>query len=80
MFKKIAAVEIITNDLAKSLEFYTDVLGFEHRKTHRIEHTSQGAPLNIVWLDLGPTALQLISWEGITVPPPQRSVRARATA
>jgi catechol 2,3-dioxygenase-like lactoylglutathione lyase family enzyme len=37
MFKKIDHVEIVTDDLNRTVDFYTNVLGFTHKLTQRID-------------------------------------------
>ena len=70
MFKKIDHVEIITDDLERSIDFYTNVLGFKHKLSQHIERSTLGVPLDMVLLDLGGTAVELISYIGATVAPP----------
>jgi catechol 2,3-dioxygenase-like lactoylglutathione lyase family enzyme len=69
MFKRIDHVEIVTDQLDRTVQFYTEVLGFRVRARDRIERSSLGVPINLVYLDLGGTGVELISYEGITVDP-----------
>ncbi len=69
MFKKIDHVEIITDDLERSVDFYTNVLGFTHKLRQHIERSTLGVPIDVVLLDLGGTAVELISYLGATVAP-----------
>ena len=69
MFKKIDHVEIITDDLERSVDFYTNVLGFTHKLRQCIERSTLGVPIDVVLLDLGGTAVELISYIGATVAP-----------
>ena len=69
MFKKIDHVEIITDDLERSVDFYTNVLGFTPKLRQHIERSTLGVPIDIVMLDLGGTAVELISYTGVTVAP-----------
>jgi glyoxylase I family protein len=69
MFKKIDHVEIITDDLEQSLDFYTNVLGFTPKLRQHIERSTLGVPLDVVLLDLGGTAVELLSYRGATVAP-----------
>ena len=72
MFKRIDHVEIVTADQDKTIAFYTDVLGFKEKKRDRVE-LPDGAKLNMVYLDLGGTVVELMSWEGVPVgPEPQK--------
>jgi glyoxylase I family protein len=69
MFKKIDHVEIVTNDLDRSVDFYTNVLGFKAKLTQRIDPSSLGVPINIVYLELGGSAVELIWYEGAAIAP-----------
>ena len=69
MFKKIDHVEIVTDQPDKTVEFYTQVLGFKIKLRDRIERSLVGVPMNLVYLDLGGTAVELISYEGVSVEP-----------
>jgi glyoxylase I family protein len=69
MFKKIDHVEIITNDLGRTMDFYTEVLGFNIKLTQRIDPSSLGVPIDIVYLALGGSAVELISYEGADIAP-----------
>jgi catechol 2,3-dioxygenase-like lactoylglutathione lyase family enzyme len=70
MFKRIDHVEIVTDQLDRTVEFYTEVLGFTVKARDRIERSSLlGVPIDLVYLDLGGTVVELISYEGVTVDP-----------
>jgi glyoxylase I family protein len=69
MFKRIDHIEIVTDQLDRTVQFYTDVLGFKVRAKDRIGGAGAGSPLNIVYLDLGGTTVELIEFEGATVAP-----------
>ena len=69
MFKKIDHVEIVTDQLDRTIEFYTEVLGFRIKFRDRIERSSLGVPMDLVYLDLGGTVVELISYEGTAVEP-----------
>ena len=72
MFKRIDHVEIVTDQLHRTVQFYTEVLGFTVKALDRIESSGLGVPINLVYLDLGGTVVELISYEGAAVePPPQ---------
>ena len=48
------------------------MLGFKEKKWDRVELAS-GAKLNMVYLDLGGTVVELMSWDGVPVgPEPQK--------
>lgn len=69
MFKKIDHVEIITNDLERAADFYINVLGFRPKLTQRIERSALGVPLEVRYLTLGDTSVELLSYEGATADP-----------
>ena len=69
MFKKIDHVEIVTDQPDRTVEFYTEVLGFKIKFRDRIDRSSLGVPMNLVYLDLGGTVVELISYEGAAVEP-----------
>jgi glyoxylase I family protein len=73
MFKRIDHVEIVTDQPDRTVEFYTEVLGFKLKFRDRIERSSLGVPMELVYLDLGGTVVELISYEGAAVEPaPQK--------
>jgi catechol 2,3-dioxygenase-like lactoylglutathione lyase family enzyme len=47
----------------------TDVLGFTVKARDRIERSGLGVPIDLVYLDLGGTVVELISYEGAAVDP-----------
>ena len=69
MFKRIDHVEIVTDQLERTEQFYTDVLGFTVKLRDRIERSGLGVPINLVYLDLGGTVVELISYEGASIDP-----------
>jgi glyoxylase I family protein len=69
MFKRIDHIEIVTNRLEASEMFYTEVLGFTVRARDRIARPGSDQALNLVYLDLGGTTIELIAFEGIPVAP-----------
>jgi glyoxylase I family protein len=69
MFKKIDHVEIVTDQLDRTIEFYTEVLEFKIKLRDRIERSSLGVPMDLVYLDLGGTVVELISYKGAAVEP-----------
>ena len=70
MFKRIDHVEIVTDQPEQTAQFYTEVLGFRVKARDRIERP--GSALNLVYLDLGGTVVELISYEGVAVDPAPR--------
>jgi glyoxylase I family protein len=69
MFKRIDHVEIVTDQLERTERFYIDVLGFSVKARDRIERSGLGVPIDLVYLDLGGTVVELISYEGASVDP-----------
>ena len=69
MFKKIDHVEIVTEQLDRTVEFYTDVLGFKLKARDRIDRSSLGVSLQLVYLELGGTSVELMAYEGGSVAP-----------
>src|ERR1700693_1164304 len=73
MFKRIDHVEIVTDPPERTEQFYTDVLGFTVKARDRIERSGLGVPIDLVYLDLGGTVVEMISYEGASVDPaPQK--------
>jgi catechol 2,3-dioxygenase-like lactoylglutathione lyase family enzyme len=68
MFKRIDHVEIVTARQDETVAFYTDVLGFREKARDRIQRPD-GTALNLVYLDLGGTVVELMAWEGVPVGP-----------
>jgi glyoxylase I family protein len=69
MFKRIDHIEIVTDQLDRTVQFYTQVLGFKVRAVDRIESSGLGVRINLVYLELGGTVVELISYEGAAVDP-----------
>jgi glyoxylase I family protein len=67
MFKRIDHIEIVTDQPERTVAFYTDILGFKVKMRDRVERP--GGALNLVYLDLGGTVVELISYEGVAVDP-----------
>lgn len=61
MFKRIDHVELVTDEPARAVKFYTEVLGFRLRDRDRIPSTPMG-PLDLAYLDLGGTTVELMSY------------------
>jgi catechol 2,3-dioxygenase-like lactoylglutathione lyase family enzyme len=68
MFKRIDHVELITDQPERTEKFYTEVLGFNVRSRGRVPQQAN-AVLNLVYLDLGGTTVEMMSYEG-AVPTP----------
>jgi catechol 2,3-dioxygenase-like lactoylglutathione lyase family enzyme len=69
MFKRIDHIEIVTDQLDRTVQFYTEVLCFTVKALDRIESSGLGVPINLVYLDLGGSVVELISYEGAAVDP-----------
>ena len=65
MFKRIDHVELVTDQPDRTIKFYTDILGFNVRARNRVPQANN-AVLNLVYLDLGGTTVELMSYEGAT--------------
>jgi catechol 2,3-dioxygenase-like lactoylglutathione lyase family enzyme len=73
MFKRIDHVEIVTDRPEITEQFYTDVLGFTVKARDRVERSSLGVPIDLVYLDLGGTVVELITYQGAEIDPaPQK--------
>jgi catechol 2,3-dioxygenase-like lactoylglutathione lyase family enzyme len=73
MFKRIDHVEIVTDRPEITEQFYTDVLGFTVKARDRVERSSFGVPIDLVYLDLGGTVVELITYQGAEIDPaPQK--------
>ena len=68
MFKRIDHIEIVTDKAGETERFYTEVLGFTVGARDRIERPG-GSALNLVYLGLGGTTVELMNWEGVPVAP-----------
>jgi catechol 2,3-dioxygenase-like lactoylglutathione lyase family enzyme len=51
------------------VQFYAGVLGFTVKARDRIERSGLGVPIDLVYLDLGGTVVELISYEGAPLDP-----------
>jgi len=61
MFKRIDHIELLTADPARTIAFYTDVLGFRERERARIPQTPSG-PLDLAYLELGGTTVEVMCY------------------
>jgi glyoxylase I family protein len=73
MFKRIDHVELVTRDRGRAESFYTEILGFKVKARDRIERSSLGVPMDLAYLDLGGTVVELIAYENAEVAPPPAS-------
>ena len=68
MFKRIDHVEIVTDKPAETERFYIDVLGFRLKARDEVRRPD-GSGLDLTYLDLGGTTVELIHFTGIPVAP-----------
>jgi glyoxylase I family protein len=68
MFRRIDHIEIVTNKPHDTEKFYTSVLGFTVGARDRIERPD-GSVLNIAYLGLGGTTVELMAYDGVAVAP-----------
>jgi catechol 2,3-dioxygenase-like lactoylglutathione lyase family enzyme len=78
MFKAIDHVEIVTRNMEESVEFYTEILGFEMKSSHKMDG-SRGIT-EIVYLSLGETTLELLEFPNAGNIPDQIHVGYRMMA
>ncbi len=69
MFKRIDHTELVTDQPERTIQFYTEVLGFKVRSRDRVERSGAGVPLDIVYLELGGTTVELLTYEGAEIGP-----------
>ena len=74
MFKRIDHIELLTADPQRAVEFYTRVLGLRERERMRIPETPAG-PLELVYLDLGGTTVEVMCYPEKQVPRREEQVR-----
>ena len=73
MFKRIDHVEIVTDRLEETERFYTEILGFSIKARDHIVRPGDAGGLNLTYLDLGGTTVELIAYEGVPVEPAPHS-------
>jgi catechol 2,3-dioxygenase-like lactoylglutathione lyase family enzyme len=73
VFNRIDHVEMVTDQLERTVQFYTEILGFTVKTRDRIERSGLGVPMDLVYLDLGGTVVELITYEGAAVDPAPRN-------
>jgi catechol 2,3-dioxygenase-like lactoylglutathione lyase family enzyme len=74
MFKRIDHIELLTARPEETIRFYTEVLGFAVRSRDRIPATPLG-PLDLVYLDLGGTTVELMCYPEARPEPASRGER-----
>ncbi len=68
MFKRIDHVELVTDQPERTVKFYTELLGFTVKRRDRVQ-TPNGTALDLVYLDLGGTVIEVITYDGVTPGP-----------
>lgn len=63
MFKRIDHVEIVPANMERSIEFYTNILGFKIKNRHKV---NVGPLKEVIYLELGDAVLELLSVESPT--------------
>lgn len=74
MFKRIDHIELLTAKPERQLQFYTQVLGFSERRRDRVPNTPLG-PLDLVYLDLGGTTVELMTYPDARPAPAEPGLR-----
>jgi catechol 2,3-dioxygenase-like lactoylglutathione lyase family enzyme len=74
MFKRIDHIELVTANPDRAVQFYTGVLGFTVRRRDRVPSTPLG-PLDLVYLDLGGTTVELMTYPEAKPAAPQSGER-----
>lgn len=69
MFKRIDHVELVTDQPLRTVQFYTEILGFTVRSRDRAARPGSAISLDLVYLELGGTTVELITYEGTTPAP-----------
>jgi catechol 2,3-dioxygenase-like lactoylglutathione lyase family enzyme len=69
MFKRIDHVEIVTDRPEQTERFYTEILGFRVKARDRVQRPGDAGGVNLIYLDLGGTTVELITYEGTGVEP-----------
>jgi catechol 2,3-dioxygenase-like lactoylglutathione lyase family enzyme len=74
VFRRIDHVELVTAQPERAIRFYTEVLGFSVRARDRVPSSPLGS-LDLVYLDLGGTTVELMSYPDATLAPAPRGDR-----
>jgi len=69
MFKRIDHIEIVTEQMERTVEFYVGILGFTMGSRERVPRSGMGVPMDIVYLELNGTMIELIRYDGATPAP-----------
>jgi glyoxylase I family protein len=74
MFKRIDHIELVTARPERAVAFYTEVLGFRVRSRASVPATPLG-PLEIAYLELGGTTVELMCYPQAEPPPREAGER-----
>ena len=74
VFRRIDHIELVTADAERAVQFYTGVLGFRVRARDQVPVSPLG-PLDLVYLELGGTTLELMCYPQATLAPALRGER-----
>ena len=75
MFKRIDHIELLTAHPDRAVAFYSDVLGFRERERTRVQ--TPAGPLDLVYLELGGTTIEVMCYPEAKAPIPARSAEMR---
>lgn len=75
MFKRIDHIELLTADPERAVAFYSGVLGFRERERSRVQ--TPGGPLDLVYLELGGTTIEVMCYPEAKSPIPTRAAEQR---
>ena len=74
MFRRIDHIEVVTARPERAVAFYTEILGFRVRDRQRVPSSPHGA-LDLVYLELGGTTLELMCYPNASPPPREAGER-----
>src|SRR5882672_9788612 len=75
MFKRIDHIELLTAEPDRTVAFYSGVLGFRERSRMRVQ--TPAGPLDLVYLELGDTAIEVMCYPEAKAPIAPRSTEQR---
>ena len=75
MFKRIDHIELLTASPERIVAFYGGVLGFRERERMRVQ--TPAGPLDLVYLELGGTTVEVMCYPEAKAPIPPRSSEQR---
>jgi len=75
MFKRIDHIELLTAQPDRAVSFYSGVLGFRERERTQVQTPS--GPLDLVYLELGGTTIEVMCYSATKSPIPARAAEQR---